>query len=297
MLELRSLKIFQQVTISGSFSAAATQLFMTPPAVLHRMNELEKELGVTLFNRTAHGVTLTKPGQTLIEHAQELLDRSDQITKLVRKSALETRYTVRIGSSTINPANELHELWDKISQKLPQYRLQFIPLENNDFSFPETYQNMGQRVDVLFTPYGMESVKNQISFYEVGRYNFCVMMHPDDPLAQKQVISLTDLIGANFSMMPLGMTKEIDDIYQDIQRDQLNINITQTDAHYTVDTFNKFTESGQYLLSLDCWKNVLPGLISRPLDVPYSLPFGFITDREPPQSIKLFMSVLKSLSK
>lgn len=95
-------------------------------------------------------------------------------------------------------------------------------------------------------------------------------------------------------MRPYGMTKEIDHIYQTIKTRKLNIKTIPIDAHYTVEIFNKFTELGQYLLSLDCWNHVLPGLVSRPLKVPDSLPFGFIMDREPPQSIKLFISVLKN---
>ena len=90
------------------------------------------------------------------------------------------------------------------------------------------------------------------------------------------------------------MSKEIDEIYQDIKDQHLKIKFTQTDAPYTVDTFNQFTADGQYLLSLDCWNNVLPGLISRPLDVPYSLPYGFITAREPDANVKLFRDILKS---
>lgn len=293
MLEVSSLKIFNIVVTHGSFSAAAEDLFMTPPAVLHRMNDLEKELGVSLFDRTAHGVTLTVPGKVLSSHAQDLIDQNNLVTKLVRESALTQQFTIRIGSSTINPASELHALWDRIIQKLPQYRLQFIPLENNNFEFPDTYNHMGERVDILFSPYGMESVRDKINFYQLGKYHFTIMMHSTDPLATKEKIDLSDLAGASLDIMSAGMTQEIDNIYRDIKKRKLKIKLVPTDAHYTVNTFNKFTESGQYLLSLDCWDNILPGLVSRPLDVPYSLPYGFITAKSPGQNIKLFMEILK----
>lgn len=294
-MELSTLKIFNKVVARGSFSSAANDLFMSPPAVLHRMNDLEKDLGTSLFNRNSHGVSLTDSGKVLYENAQGLLEHSEQVIQTVRKSALKDSFTIRIGSSIINPASELHDLWNKLSLQLPQYRLQFIPLENNHFEFPDTYNKMGQRVDLLFTPYGMESAKDRINFLQVGRYNFTIMMHANDPLANKTKIKLEDLNNQSVAMMPEKMTTEIDAIYQAIADKKLNIQTVPTDAHYTVETFNKFTASGRYLLSLDCWNNVLPGLVARPLAVPESLPYGFITAREPQQHVKLFMQVLESL--
>lgn len=294
MLELSEINIFNIVFQSGSFSAAASKLFMTPPAVMNRINNLEKSLGVSLFKRTAQGVSLTDSGKILYENAPQLIQANNELVNLVRQSALKTQYIVRVGSSTINPVSNLSNLWSKISDKLPQYHLQFIPLENNRFKFPETYYHMGDQVDLLFSPYGMDSVRKNINFYEMGKFNFTIMMHTNDPLAKKSKIELSDLNHANFYIMPSGMSKEIDKIYKDIDKQKLKINMIITDAHYTVNTFNKFSTRTGYLLSLNCWDNVLPGLISRPLNVPFQLPYGFITAKNPERHIKLFIEILQA---
>ncbi|KRO00604.1 LysR family transcriptional regulator [Companilactobacillus kimchiensis] len=291
MIELSTLNIFNTVVESGSFSSASTKLFMSSPAVLHRMNGLEESLGVSVFVRNAQGITLTKPGEVLYSNSKKLLEQSEHIVNIVKKSAMETNLTIRIGSAIINPIGDLNGLWNRIAQRLPQYHLQFIPLENETFKFPDTYNNMGKKVDILFSPYGMNSVQDKINFIEVGRYNFTIMMHVNDPLANKKSIELADLEGASVNMMPIGMSKEID---HEIKRQDLKINLINTDAHYTINTFNRFTASGKYLLSLSCWNNVLPGLINKPLDVPFSLPYGFITTNKPDESLKLFIDILKS---
>ena len=58
------LEIFIQVDDTGSFSKAGEKLFMSPTAVMKQMNLMESELGLSLLNRTNHGITLTEVRET-----------------------------------------------------------------------------------------------------------------------------------------------------------------------------------------------------------------------------------------
>lgn len=58
------LEIFIQVADTGSFSKAGEKLFMSPTAVMKQMNLMESELGLSLLNRTNHGITLTEVRKT-----------------------------------------------------------------------------------------------------------------------------------------------------------------------------------------------------------------------------------------
>jgi len=73
MLNLYKLEIFYIASLSGSFSAAAEQLYMTQSAVSQHIQELEASLGVKLFKRGPRGVSLTTQGQTLFDYAERLL--------------------------------------------------------------------------------------------------------------------------------------------------------------------------------------------------------------------------------
>lgn len=73
MLSLYKLEIFASVVQHGSFSAAASQLHMTQPAVSQHIHDLEKHVGTKLFTRGRRGVSLTEAGTTLHTYTQRIL--------------------------------------------------------------------------------------------------------------------------------------------------------------------------------------------------------------------------------
>jgi DNA-binding transcriptional LysR family regulator len=77
MLDLKRLTVFRQVALRRSFSAAASDLNYSQPAVSHHIGRLEAELGVTLLQRGGpNGVSLTAAGRRLFDHASALLERA-----------------------------------------------------------------------------------------------------------------------------------------------------------------------------------------------------------------------------
>ena len=60
-----SLKIFLSAAERGSINAAAESCFITPPAAMKRINALEAELGVKLFERSGRGVALPPPPSSI----------------------------------------------------------------------------------------------------------------------------------------------------------------------------------------------------------------------------------------
>ena len=65
MNNLELYKTFYYVAKAGSITAAAQQLSLTQPAVSQSMKQLEAQLNVSLFQRTAKGIRLTKEGEIL----------------------------------------------------------------------------------------------------------------------------------------------------------------------------------------------------------------------------------------
>jgi DNA-binding transcriptional LysR family regulator len=82
-LDVDRLRVFREVAACGSFTAAARSLSYTQPAISHHINRLERELGVTLVERSARGLTLTAPGEALLAQADGLLARIDDIERQV----------------------------------------------------------------------------------------------------------------------------------------------------------------------------------------------------------------------
>jgi LysR family glycine cleavage system transcriptional activator len=82
---LKFLKSFQVAAARSSFKFAADELCITPSAVSHQIKALEGQLGVTLFERGPHSLTLTEAGRTYLQHMDALFTRLESVTEQLRE--------------------------------------------------------------------------------------------------------------------------------------------------------------------------------------------------------------------
>jgi len=75
MLDLRRLRILQEVARHGSLSYAARALNYTQPAISHQVRRLEEETKTALITRLGRGVRLTEAGTALVEHVDGIVAR------------------------------------------------------------------------------------------------------------------------------------------------------------------------------------------------------------------------------
>ena len=76
-----------RVVEAGSFRHAAEQMNISPSAVLKQIGLLEKDLGVTVFDRSRKGVSLTKAGESIYHDARFIVKYCEEATERVRKAA------------------------------------------------------------------------------------------------------------------------------------------------------------------------------------------------------------------
>ncbi|SIQ34474.1 LysR family transcriptional regulator [Micromonospora avicenniae] len=96
-MELRHLVTFTTVAEEGSFTKAADRLRVVQSAVSATVRNLERELGVTLFERTTHRVELTCAGRVLLPEARRTLAAADGLREVVDQLRGGLRGTVRLG--------------------------------------------------------------------------------------------------------------------------------------------------------------------------------------------------------
>lgn len=78
MPDLRQLRTFVVVAEELNFTRAAERLFVAQQAVSRSVAGLERELGVTLLNRTTHDVTLTPAGRALLASGREVVASAER---------------------------------------------------------------------------------------------------------------------------------------------------------------------------------------------------------------------------
>lgn len=122
-MTLQQLETFFWTVTLGSFSAAAEKLYATQSAVSMRVRELERTLGVELFDRTHRTARLTPKGRELMEYASRILDLSTELEH--RIAAPESVFgTVRFGVAEVITTTWLPDLIRTIAQRYPNVRLE-----------------------------------------------------------------------------------------------------------------------------------------------------------------------------
>ena len=80
-MDLRNLTTFIQVAELSSFTRAAEKLGYSQPTVSFQIKQLEQELGIQLFERIGHTVSLTADGRVALSHAQSICHLSEEMAK------------------------------------------------------------------------------------------------------------------------------------------------------------------------------------------------------------------------
>ena len=86
-MELRTLRYFVTVADVGTVSAAADVVHVTQPAISRQLRQLERDLGVDLFTRSAGRMRLSAAGRAFLPHAQDVLRRADGAQEAARSYA------------------------------------------------------------------------------------------------------------------------------------------------------------------------------------------------------------------
>ena len=87
------------ITISetGSLNKAAEALYISQPSLTNAVKELEKELGIIIFNRSGRGVTLTNDGTEFLMYARQIYGQYESV---VEKYSEGGSYKKKFGVST-----------------------------------------------------------------------------------------------------------------------------------------------------------------------------------------------------
>ena len=127
MVNLELYRVFYTVAKCGSLTKAAEELFISQPAVSQSINQLESQLGTSLFNRTHRGMELSVQGGKLIykqvEEALSLLDGAENMLIELKTTATGT---IRIGATDSIFSQILVDKIVEYHDKYPAVKLDLI---------------------------------------------------------------------------------------------------------------------------------------------------------------------------
>jgi len=158
----KGIEAFIEVTTVGTISAAAKRLYITQPAVTHRLKELELQLGFVLLDRQrgAKSVRLTQAGEVFYPLAEKWRDLWQE-TKKMQSTISKT--SVRIGCIDSISTFLLPDFYRELSNGTPQIHLQIHTMRSE-----QLYEKISNReIDVAFTLQNQHLKNLNVSiFYE-----------------------------------------------------------------------------------------------------------------------------------
>lgn len=96
-MQYRQLRYYVKIVEAGSFSRAASLIYVAQPALSEQISELEESLGTLLLQRTPRGVRPTPAGEILYREAASLLKHLDTLPDIVRTSVGSAQGEVSLG--------------------------------------------------------------------------------------------------------------------------------------------------------------------------------------------------------
>jgi DNA-binding transcriptional LysR family regulator len=105
--DLIDLRLIVRIAEANSLTKGAEAAHISLPAASTRMKNLEESIGTKLLYRTSHGVTLTPPGQALVQHARLMLQQIEHLRGDLQEYAKGVKGHLRIFANTTSLGEHL----------------------------------------------------------------------------------------------------------------------------------------------------------------------------------------------
>lgn len=291
-----ALDTFVAVIENGSFTKASEKIFISPTGIMKQINALETRLDLKLLTRTSAGVKLTPAGEVIYRGAKFLIDYSQKTIAEAR--AEETRYetTFCVGTSLLNPAKPFIDLWYKTGAEFQNYKLHLVPFQDAHEGILSEIKLLGEKFDFLIGVCDSQAWLSLCDFVPLGRYKKMIAVSYKHPLASKKSVTLNDLHGETLMMVKRGDSGVNDFLRNDLEQNHPQIKIEDTAQFYDMSVFNRAAETKNVLLTIECWKDVHPALVTIPVEWNYSIPYGLLFSKNAPADVKRYAELAQSVA-
>lgn len=196
MLNLTHLKYAFEIYKTRSISRAAENLYMGQPNLSRAVKELEKQLGITIFERTPRGMIPTARGEEFLQYIKKVLNEIDEIENIFTPGKMQKqKFSVSVPRSSY------------ISYAFAEFAKHIAPERKAEIFYKET-NSMRAINNILKADYKLGIVRYQnvfdaqykqmldekgLDYTLITEFSYVLAMSEKSPLAEKENITPDDL--------------------------------------------------------------------------------------------------------
>ena len=184
-------RVFQAIIQEHTFYRAAQVLNVTPSAISHSINQLEKELGFSLFSRNRSGVELTPDGKSVQPLIQAIINAEDRLEQAAANIKGLNAGSVRLGAFSSVCINWLPPIIQNFKQDYPNIA---INVEQADFTDIAAAVKTG-RLDLGFSAL---PVNEKLTVLPLIKDEIYCITPADFIPANRTTVTAADLVKQNF---------------------------------------------------------------------------------------------------
>jgi LysR family transcriptional regulator, transcription activator of glutamate synthase operon len=196
-MEIKQIEYFLKVVETGSFSAAADELYISQSSISKQIIALESELGFSLFDRSKRKIVITPAGKVLLSHARNL--HSAYQAMLADVVPYKTAPALSIIAIPVIAQYKIAAHIAQFKQANPEFQL--VLEEREAAAILPALNNHQFDLAFLRDNYLDKTIYNYI---EVAHDHFQVILSRQHPLASKPKLPLAELTSENFIMFDKG---------------------------------------------------------------------------------------------
>jgi DNA-binding transcriptional LysR family regulator len=197
-LDLVSVRLFVAVCEEGNLARAADRLAVVPSAASKRMAQLSSQLGVSLLSRYRWGVRPTAAGQTLLEHARDMLAAQARIERAMSGYAAGVSGEVRVFATASVLAESLA---DDVAEFLTSPTHSDIRVSIDERVSPDVVRGVCDGNAALGICWDIAAF-GELTTYRYRSDRLIVVVHPAHPLAKAKRVSFIDTLDFEQVSMP-----------------------------------------------------------------------------------------------
>lgn len=283
----RQLKSFIAIAKAGSIARAAASLHITSTALLKQLNQLEGEIGISLFNRSHQGVSLTAAGKSFLEDSQFLIRFYDNAVNKANHVKLNQHETIlRVGSSILTPAGYLA----KYLGHPADINFTVVPTDSSLLSADVLLNNLGNHVDLIGDIFDDSLLgKYHCQAFKLANLPLQIACPPSSALAKKKTLKLNDLTGQTINTYYHRDNQYLRAVCAKLN--QVNCHLKKWPV-LTAEMFNEAVIHDELAITTEPWQELNPFMVCLSVNWELTIPYGILYNHVSAPKIRPLLATL-----